>query len=322
MASYLSLNPDEAYKMGGHYNSETGVNRQKCTTYGERSPWVSNHGLTYRNTTGFSGNTRVMATADVYLSGTPSHTDTVLALGNTYNQAPCGRYAMAGPLIGDSTGGTYEDYFPFRCAAMQGNTYGLTVPNPAAHGEITTQGEFNYGGISFTYHETEQANLQEFPVYNGFPANRGRECPNSINTIVVSNFLELTLEGRTLAEVKGKKFGFVCGNSPDSVAYVANETSYPRNTQHFHVGTGCTFNSFTSATSTPYTKVTFTDPFVGARELIIPTQSAIERVGCNTDGFMVKFKSNATKNNYGYEILPFSATVGGQTYWQIIKVNY
>lgn len=317
MANYLSLNPDEAYKLGGKYNGEGGTARQKCTTYNGASTWATNHGLAYRNTTGFSGNTRVMAKADVYLSGSPSHTDNVLALGDTYNQAPGGRYAMAGPLIGDSTGGTYESNFPFRCAAMQGNTYGLTVPNPNAHGEIITQGEFIYGGISFYYTTTEPASQPDFPVMYGFPINRGSECPSQANTIVVSNFLELTLEGKTLAEVKGKKFGFVCGNSPSSVAYVANQIGYPSNTPYFHVGTGCTFNSFTSATSTPYTKVTFAD-----QELIIPPQTALERVGCNTDGFMLKFKSNATANSYGYEVLPFSATVGGQTYWQIVKVNY
>lgn len=318
MASYLSLNPDEAYKLGGNYNGETGSARRKCTTYNGASTWATNHGVIYRNTTGFSGNTRVMAKADVYRSASPSHTDRVLALGTAYNQEPCGRYAMAGPLIGDSTGGTYENYFPFRCGAMRGNTWGLTVPNPYAYSEITTQGEFVYDNIIVSWVENEQVNQQNFPVTNGFPIDRGNICPNSTNSLVVSNFLELTLESKTLNDVKGKKFGFVCGNSPDSVAYVASQVSYPTgNTQHFHVGTGCTFNSFTSVTSTSYTKVTFDE-----QELIIPPQSAIERVGCNTDGFMVKFKSNATANTYGYEILPFSATVNGQTYWQIIKVNY
>ena len=320
MASYLSLNADEAYKLGGRYNGESNASaRRKVTTYSGITSWASNHGLAYRNVTGFSGSTRVAAKADVYLSGSPSHTDNVLALGTSYNNVSCGRYAMAGPLIGDTTGGSYQDTFPFHIYPLRG-TGGDTVPNPYAHGEITTQGEFSYGNYTVIWTETEPPNLQNFSVQNGYPKERGNVCPNSANTIRVNNFLAIDLGGADITSLRSKKYGFICGNSPDSVAYVANKVAYPSNTQHFHVGTGVTFNSFVSVTGPGnYTKVTFGDP---ATELIIPPQTALERVGCNTDGFMLKFKSNAAANTYGYEVIPFAATVGGRTYWQIIQLIY
>ena len=301
MASYLSLNADEAYKLGGRYNGESNASaRRKVVTYNGISSWATNHGLKYRNTTGFSGSTRVAAKADVYLSGSPSHTDTVLALGTSYNNVSCGRYACAGALIGDTLGGSYQDTFPFHIYPIRGGAEGQ-VPNP--------------------YHNAnDPSSIAAWPVLHGLPIECANRTPGPDNTIMVNNFLSISLDGADISSLRGKKYGFVCGNDPAAVAYVANEVAYPNNTQNFSIGTGVTFNSFVSATGPGgYTKVTFDDP---ATELIIPPQTALERVGCNTDGFMIKFKNNASANAYGYEVIPFAATVGGRIYWQIIQLIY
>ena len=301
MASYLSLNADEAYKLGGKYNGESSAaTKRKVTTYSGITSWASNHGLAYRNTTGFSGSTRVAAKADVYLASTPSHTDRVLALGTSYNNESCGRYACAGPLIGDTTGGIYETDFPFKVYPMRGGSFG-DVPNP--------------------YHDpNDPSSLSSWPVVNGYPKSRINQSPGPNNTIMVNNFLNIDLGGVDIDALRGKKYGFVCSVDPASAAYVANNVAYPNNTQNFSVGTGVTFNSFVSATGPGnYTKVTFGNPDT---ELIIPPQTALERVGCNTDGFMLKFKNNAAANAYGFEVIPFAAYSGGQTYWQIIQVIY
>jgi hypothetical protein len=60
----------------------------------------------------------------------------------------------------------------------------------------------------------------------------------------------------------------------------------------------------------------------GGQEVTIPPQTAVERVGINNEGFMVKFKSNATANSYGYEVLPIIYTVSGTTYYAVIMVKY
>lgn len=325
MASYLSLNADEAYKLGGKYNGETGSNRHKVITYDQvGGPWFSQHGVTYRNTTGFSGSTRVMAKADVYQTTQQQQQATTfntLVLPAASREVTQGRYAMAGPLIGDTTGGNYEDNFRFHIEPLFDDQQGNSVPNPYYTGEITTQGEFNYGGIYLIYTETEPAGLESFSVENGTPCTRGYRTPLTGDTIRVSNFLRIRLGGLPYSDglnmIKGKKFGFVCGNNPASVAYVAQQASYPSNTQYFHVGTGVTHGGFVSATSTQYTKVTF-----GDIEIAIPPQSALERAGFNGDGFMIKFKSNATFNDYGYEVLPIIYTVSNTTYYAIIYIEY
>lgn len=325
MASYLSLNADEAYKLGGKYNGETGSNRHKVITYDQvGGPWFSQHGVTYRNTTGFSGNTRVMAKADVYQTSQQQQQATTfntLSLSAASREVSQGCYAMAGPLIGDSTGGNYEDIFPFLVEPLFDDNQGWSVPNPSAHGEITTYGEFSYGGITFTYTETQPASLQSFGVESGTPMPRGYQTPNTADTIRVSNFLRISLGGLPyiggINMIKGKKFGFVCGLNPASVAYVAKQVAYPSNTQHFHVGTVVTHGGFVSATSTTYTKISF-----GSEEIVIPPQSALERAGHNAEGFMVKFKSNAAFNDYGYEVLPIIYTVSGTTYYTIIYIEY
>lgn len=327
MASYLSLNADEAYKLGGKYNGETGSNRHKVITYDQvGGPWFSQHGVTYRNTTGFSGSTRVMAKADVYQTTQQQQQATTfntLSLPAASREVTQGRYAMAGPLIGDTTGGNYEDYFLFHIEPLFDDQQGNSVPNPYYTGEITTYGEFSYGGITLNYTETQPASVESFGVENGTPMSRGFQTPNTANTVRVSNFLRISLGGLSylnggLNMIKGKKFGFICGNNPASVAYVAKQISYPSNTQYFHVGTGVTNGSgFVSATSTQYTKVTF-----GDIEIAIPPQSALERAGFNGEGFMIKFRADATFNDYGYELLPIIYTRNDTTYYAIIYIEY
>lgn len=326
MASYLSLNADEAYKLGGKYNGETGSNRHKVITYSEvGGPWFSQHGVTYRNITSFSGGTRVMAKADVYLTTQQQQQATTfntLVLPAASREVTQGRYAMAGPLIGDTTGGNYEDIFPFHVGPLFDDQQGNTVPNPYYTGEITTYGDFSYGGITFTYTETQPSSVESFGVENGVAALHGYMAPNTSNTVRVSNFLRISLGGLSYSNggldmIKGKKFGIICGLNPASVAYVAMQGSYPSNTQYFHVGTGVTHGGFVSATSTQYTKVTF-----GDIEIVIPPQSALERAGFNSDGFMIKFKSNATFNDFGYEVLPIIYTVSNTTYYAIIYIEY
>lgn len=301
MASYLSLNPDEAYKMGGRYSGESYASaRRKVITYSGITSWASNHGVAYRNVTGFSGSTRVAAKADVYISGTPATTFNTLALGTSYNNVSCGRYAGAGPLIGDSTGGSYQNTFPFHVYPLRGG---------------------NIGQVSNPYHDpNDPGSIEYWPVVNGYPKERANQTPGPENTIMVNNFLAIDLGGADLTQLQGKKYGFVCGNDPAAVAYVANNQAYPSNTQNFSIGTGVTFNTFVSVTGPGnYSKVTFGDPNT---ELIIPPQTALERVGCNGEGFMIKFKSNAYANAYGHEVIPFAATVSGRTYWQIIQLIY
>jgi len=329
MASYLSLNADEAYKLGGRINGENIISRYIVTTYNSISSWATNHGLAYRNVTGFSGSTRVAAKADVYLKNSPSHTDNVLALPSASRDVTQGRYAKAGPLIGDSTGGTYENTFPFHVYPLFDDNNGWTVPNPYYTGPAVTTGEYmyigvmnfngtvTYGGISFRHTETQQGSVTEFGVENGFPAERDSICPTPANTVRLSNFLVIDLSGTDITSLRGKKYGFIAGLLPESVAYVATQVAYPSNTQHFHVGTGVSHGGFQTATSTSYTKVTF-----GGQEVTIPPQTAVERVGINNEGFMVKFKSNATANSYGYEVLPIIYTVSGTTYYAVIMVKY
>ena len=321
MASYLSLNPQEAYNLGGKFYNESNLAKKQVVTYGVMAgPWASNHGVTYRNTTGFSGNTRVVAKADVYRGGTPTHTDKILTLGNGALYVAQGRYAMAGPLSNDSTSGSYQNAFPFHVASFYDQGGGYTVPNPNAHGEITTQGEFSYGGITFTYTETESATPDEYPVMDGCPADKGYMCPSTKNTVRISNCLEIKLDGADITALRGKKYGFIVGNSPYAVTCVANQSDYSSGLSDVTnpVGTAIIMNGFHSASSTSYTKIQFPSGW----ELPIPPQTAVDCVGCHPDGFMVKFKSNATANDYGYEVLPFSYTFTGTTYWVVIKITY
>jgi len=77
MASYKSATPLEIVAKGGHYNGETGDNKNKCVTKATAtSTWLTNHGATYQNTTGlsYSPTNRVLAIGDVNINSGQSTT--------------------------------------------------------------------------------------------------------------------------------------------------------------------------------------------------------------------------------------------------------
>lgn len=77
MASYKSATPLEIVAKGGHYNGETGDNKNKCVTKATAtSTWLTNHGATYQNTTGlsYSPTNRVLAIGDVKINSGQSTT--------------------------------------------------------------------------------------------------------------------------------------------------------------------------------------------------------------------------------------------------------
>ena len=304
MAQYLAATPLEIVAKGGHFNGETGTNKNKCVTKGQAtSAWLTNHGASYSNTTGlsYSNTQRVLCKNDVSINSGQStsvyefHNYDVprtlfvrassRAICNQMQQVISGGQQWGGAIAEIVGGGGtpvvmyYNDYVP--------GVEILWGPGTTEYTFIQQQG-YVESNVVFIYPEGS------IPLDGSNNMTVGSQSLFSLGTHIILDFGG--------ANCRNKYFSFIVGgNEQDVITYARGETP----AQHEGVSMGWSESTKQGMSSRTYFNAEVVRWYQSGRvdqNFDIPDYKSIHSVWVSNVGFGVIFRNTDAINDDAREV--------------------
>lgn len=303
--SYLSLTPMQAVYLGGSfYNESTSSEKTKCVTYSQvGGPWFSQHGLSYRNVSGFNANetTRIIPVNDVYYTSSSSYTSSDIITVTDYDVpiATFVRYSTGylegqySYMQGQTSGGSASTEYLMNNSGGVWSPYGKRAdPLYLGGSSYISGGTYTIGGEDFlvTFEGTTLYPDGKYP-YGDNNMLYGSRTLFSINNYVVVDFAGWNC--------KNAYFTYIVGGNEGDVVYCASGHGTPPNHPDMAFGWSVPVGKAISLDS--YKQLRYMDNN-GYNVIAIPSNKSVDFVYVTNAGFSIVFKNTTQKNNKGYEL--------------------